>query len=214
MQVWRRLAAKGEKLDLVIGSDTIVAHAGLILEKPRDETHAVEMLKGMVAFPPPITPRCAQTGVFLQRQTLPLSAGRVPQARRPNHASRLRHRPIGLSGTSHEVFSGVALLYPTQGFTDPSECCFVEMTKVNFAPLDDATIRAYVASGEPMDKAGGYGIQVQHPPRHFTAALITVAAFGVEVASKTGFGEDFHHEGLIIETDSRRCARRRWAGAL
>ena len=35
-----------------------------------------------------------------------------------------------------------------------------ERTDVEFAPLSDAAIRAYIATGEPMDKAGGYGLQV------------------------------------------------------
>jgi septum formation protein len=136
--VWRRLAAQGEKPDLVIGSDTIVAHGGMILEKPRDETHAFDMLKG----------ECS---------SLPIHR---PIAIFPSHVHV--SPPADLSGTSHEVFSGVALLCPPQGSQggEPEECCFVEMTKVNFAPLEDATIKAYVASGEPMDKAGGYGIQV------------------------------------------------------
>ena len=35
----------------------------------------------------------------------------------------------------------------------------LSVSEVRFCPLDEATIRAYVATGEPMDKAGAYGIQ-------------------------------------------------------
>lgn len=58
-----------------------------------------------------------------------------------------------LSGRVHQVLTGVSLRTPT------STLSFVETTEVVFAKLPDAVISAYVASGEPMDKAGAYGIQ-------------------------------------------------------
>ena len=41
----------------------------------------------------------------------------------------------------------------------PLALCRCERTRVTFRPLSDAAIAAYVATGEPMDKAGAYGIQ-------------------------------------------------------
>ena len=58
-----------------------------------------------------------------------------------------------LSGRSHEVITGVALLCG-----DRQEV-FHCVTKVNFYDLTDEEIDAYVATGEPADKAGAYGIQ-------------------------------------------------------
>lgn len=58
-----------------------------------------------------------------------------------------------LSGGSHLVITGVCLLGP--GVEDAR----AETTTVSFSPLSDADIREYVATGEPMDKAGAYGIQ-------------------------------------------------------
>lgn len=59
-----------------------------------------------------------------------------------------------LSGRTHEVMTGLALYVPGRGMhTDTT------VTRVRFAPLSDQEIEAYVASGEPMDKAGAYGIQ-------------------------------------------------------
>jgi septum formation protein len=58
-----------------------------------------------------------------------------------------------LAGRDHQVHTAMAARY--QG----REASAVESTRVWFRPLDDATIRAYVATGEPMDKAGAYGIQ-------------------------------------------------------
>lgn len=60
-----------------------------------------------------------------------------------------------LSGRAHVVHTAYALALP--GRDAPVEA--VESTTVRFHPLDDAEIAEYVASGEPMDKAGAYGIQ-------------------------------------------------------
>lgn len=58
-----------------------------------------------------------------------------------------------LSGREHEVYTGV---YITDGEKSES---FVSCTKVEFYPLSDETIRSYIATNEPRDKAGAYGIQ-------------------------------------------------------
>jgi len=58
-----------------------------------------------------------------------------------------------LSGRTHEVLTGVCL--KGKDFEDVQ----VETTEVRFARLSDEEIEEYVASGEPMDKAGAYGIQ-------------------------------------------------------
>lgn len=59
----------------------------------------------------------------------------------------------GLSGNRHEVITAICLRSGSGLIAD------LETTAVWFAPMSDAEIAAYVASGEPMDKAGGYGIQ-------------------------------------------------------
>jgi len=58
-----------------------------------------------------------------------------------------------LSGRRHEVVTGVALAY--RGVLVSGR----DVTEVVFAPLDDATIASYVASGEADDKAGAYALQ-------------------------------------------------------
>lgn len=58
-----------------------------------------------------------------------------------------------LSGKEHEVFTGVFI---TDGEKSES---FVSCTKVEFYPLSKETIESYIATKEPMDKAGAYGIQ-------------------------------------------------------
>lgn len=58
-----------------------------------------------------------------------------------------------LSGRTHTVFTAVAVAHDGQIRSG------VEETDVTFRPLDDATIARYIATTEPMDKAGSYGIQ-------------------------------------------------------
>jgi len=58
-----------------------------------------------------------------------------------------------LSGRSHRVITGVAVV------TAEGAEVAAEVTAVRFLNLSDEEIAAYVASGEPMDKAGAYGIQ-------------------------------------------------------
>lgn len=58
-----------------------------------------------------------------------------------------------LSGNTHRVLTGVAVHY--QGLTTYA----LSLSEVRFRALEDEEIRRYVLSGEPMDKAGAYGIQ-------------------------------------------------------
>lgn len=62
-----------------------------------------------------------------------------------------------LSGTTHQVYTGVAFAYSKGG--KHKNLSFYERTDVSFYPMSEAEITAYVHTGEPMDKAGGYGIQ-------------------------------------------------------
>ena len=65
-----------------------------------------------------------------------------------------------LSGRTHLVLTGVALIAPaTAGQVSRLRRARVCTTRVTFASLSDAELAWYVASGEPMDKAGGYAIQ-------------------------------------------------------
>lgn len=58
-----------------------------------------------------------------------------------------------LSGRTHQVMTGCTVLR--------NETCetFTEVTDIHFRPLSPGEIRRYVSTGEPMDKAGAYGIQ-------------------------------------------------------
>lgn len=58
-----------------------------------------------------------------------------------------------LSGNKHTVYTGVVVKSLDKLVK------FTEKTDVYFGPMDEDQIRGYISTGEPMDKAGGYGIQ-------------------------------------------------------
>jgi septum formation protein len=62
-----------------------------------------------------------------------------------------------LSGNTHRVYTGIALIGPSG-----ESLTFAEETDVTFRDLDEHEIDDYVASGSPLDKAGSYGIQDDH----------------------------------------------------
>lgn len=73
---------------------------------------------------------------------------------KPTDADHARSMLARLSGRDHTVHTGVALRSPEGGTASG-----VETTTVTFRPLEPSEIDAYVATGEPLDKAGAYGIQ-------------------------------------------------------
>ena len=96
--------AEGHPDIVVIAADTIVVVDGDIMGKPRDETHAAEMLRR-------------------------------------------------LAGREHTVYTAIAVARDSR--TESA----VEAVRVTFRALTGDEIAAYIATREPMDKAGAYGIQ-------------------------------------------------------
>ena len=72
---------------------------------------------------------------------------------KPKDKEQAKEMLRALSGRVHSVFTGVCLIYGSR------EVAFVQKTDVSFYPLSEEEIAEYVESGEPMDKAGAYGIQ-------------------------------------------------------
>lgn len=65
-----------------------------------------------------------------------------------------------LQGRKHDVHTGVALVVLGGSSPTPRVVqCFTDTAKIKIAPLTTEDIEAYVESGEPMDKAGSFGIQ-------------------------------------------------------
>ncbi|MCX7819024.1 MAG: Maf family protein [Kiritimatiellae bacterium] len=87
---------------------------------------------------------------------------------KPRDAAEARRMLRQLSGRSHSVITGVALIRQAPG-QRPRRRVFAVETRVLFRRLSAAEIAAYVRSGDPMDKAGAYGIQ--EGAAHFVRAV-------------------------------------------
>jgi septum formation protein len=90
---------------------------------------------------------CADTTVALGRRILGKPADAVDAAR----------MLADLAGRAHRVLTAVAVGRP--GARDDRTWAALSTSRVTFEPLSPAQIRRYVATGEPMGKAGAYGIQ-------------------------------------------------------
>lgn len=89
--------------------------------------------------------------VVLGADTIVVSDGRI--LGKPADEEGAREMLRSLSGRKHMVYTGVAILSKERRES------FVSATEVEFYPLEDEEINTYVSTGEPMDKAGAYGIQ-------------------------------------------------------
>ncbi|KAK1137550.1 hypothetical protein K0M31_002055 [Melipona bicolor] len=103
-EVYNRLKEDTVSPSLIIGADTMVTMGNIIYGKPKNNSHAFEMLSS-------------------------------------------------LANKEHVVYTGVCLKTPKK------EVNFYESTKVKFGDISEEQIWTYIKSGEPLDKAGGYGIQ-------------------------------------------------------
>ena len=87
----------------------------------------------------------------LGADTVVVAAGRI--LGKPADGDEAKSMLRLLSGRTHDVLTGVCLLDSGRRRT------FVERTVVRFKELSEQEVQAYVDSGEPLDKAGAYGIQ-------------------------------------------------------
>ena len=74
---------------------------------------------------------------------------------KPRNAGEARRMLAALSGRWHSVYTGVTMIDTRSGRT----LSRADVTRVHFVALTAQDIDAYVATGEPLDKAGAYGIQ-------------------------------------------------------
>lgn len=75
---------------------------------------------------------------------------------KPQDAADAKRMLRSIAGGSHQVYTGVTLI---RTGTQPQSVTFHEKTEVFLYPIPDAELDAYIASGDPLDKAGAYGIQ-------------------------------------------------------
>lgn len=154
---------------VVIGSDTVVVLDGRVLGKPGDEADAFDMLRALSGRTHQVYTGLACIGVGRETTltgdkfapaAIQLSADELIQrymaVNRPVNGAGtgegdgdvIRHGDIG----QYRVISALPDGPPTLlvGHT---------VSKVTFSPMRDEEIRAYIETGEPLDKAGSYGVQ-------------------------------------------------------
>lgn len=76
---------------------------------------------------------------------------------KPKDTQQAKEMLSMLSDNTHQVFTGVTILYKKQGGLKSET--FYDKTTVYTYPISDKEIDQYIMTGEPMDKAGSYGIQ-------------------------------------------------------
>lgn len=97
----------------------------------------------------------ADSALVIGADTIVVKDGRI--LGKPKDADDAFRMLCSLRDDVHQVYTGVSLILRDQ--EREQTVSFHEMTKVYFGPMTDAQIRAYIATGDPMDKAGAYGIQ-------------------------------------------------------
>ncbi|KAJ8602449.1 hypothetical protein CTAYLR_001276 [Chrysophaeum taylorii] len=133
-----------------------VETSGFEEDLPKTEPSAYVMetarCKGVEVFE-----RCGGNALVIAADTVVVGVDGAILEKPASEADALRVLS-SLSGRTHAVLTGVALFRRGRTIT------FFERTEVTFSPLSEDTIRAYIATGEPMDKAGSYGIQGRAGP--------------------------------------------------
>ncbi len=111
---------------------------------PYDEVGRVSKCKALA------TPR-EEGDTLIAADTIVVCEGKV--LGKPHDKEEAKAMLRLLSGRDHQVMTGCTVLRGERSET------FTEVTDIHFRPLSEKEIDRYVASGEPMDKAGAYGIQ-------------------------------------------------------
>ena len=119
-------------------------------EAPIDYVQRVAQAKALHGWQTVLWRRLLHQPVLAADTTLELDGEIIGKPVDAADARRILHR---LSGQTHRVLTAVCVVQEERVER------MLSISEVRFAPLDDAEIRHYVDSGEPMDKAGAYGIQ-------------------------------------------------------
>lgn len=111
---------------------------------PYDEVARVSRRKALAV-------QRTEDDVVIAADTIVVCEGKI--LGKPHDAAQAKAMLALLSGRDHQVMTGCTVLRGETGKT------VTEVTDLHFRPLSQKEIDRYVASGEPMDKAGAYGIQ-------------------------------------------------------
>lgn len=130
-----------------------IDETSLIAESPEKLTEALAESKARWVFARLQNDQFPSRGVVLGADTVVVLDGQV--LGKPVDAEDAKSTLRYLSGRTHQVITGVCLISIPEGKIDT----WHEITHVTFRVLSESEITSYVMTGEPMDKAGAYGIQ-------------------------------------------------------
>lgn len=120
-------------------------------ESPRDGEHVAELVRRLAAEKAAVVAGRRPGSVVIGADTVvALDDESLGTPANESDAAEMLRR---LSGRTHQVLTAVAVVTGEQCVTG------LDQTNVTFGPIDQRLIEAYVATGEPLDKAGGYGLQ-------------------------------------------------------
>lgn len=164
-----------EALEVVLAGESPTAYVQRVTQLKLDAAVARLKKRGL----PPAPVLCSDTTVALARRIYG----------KPDDAVDAERMLAELAGTTHRVLTAVAVQHGRKRQQALS------VSRVTFAPMSKAQIRAYVASGEPMGKAGAYAVQgrvamfishisgsysgIMGLPLHETAGLLRAASLKI-----------------------------------
>ena len=153
----------------------VAAFMPTTMSAPIEATHrALESIQRVKDHP------CGKGAAVLGADTVVALDGRI--LGKPKDEEDAFEMLSALSGRVHEVFTGVCLLCPA-GDAKEKTALRCARTLVEFETLSEAFIRAYIASGSPMDKAGAYGIQDGGLVRRIEGSYSNVVGLPLELLS-------------------------------
>jgi septum formation protein len=117
-------------------------------ESPQDHVQRLANAKAEL-----VAARAVGPAIIIAADTVVALDGRI--LGKPRSSDDARHMLETLSGHTHSVITGVALIR----LPDAERRSFVETTLVHFAKLSEEELNRYLATDEPYDKAGAYAIQ-------------------------------------------------------
>ena len=133
------LGEDAEAIEAVAGQEAPAAYVQRVTELKLDDAVARHQRRGLPAAPI----LCSDTTVALGREILG----------KPQDEADAARMLKSLSGTTHRVLTAVAVAHGRK------TVAALSVSRVRFDVLSPAMVRAYVASGEPMGKAGAYAVQ-------------------------------------------------------
>jgi len=136
----------------MLGVENLVIRPALGEERADPALPPAELVKALAAHKArEIAAGAAADDVVIAADTIVYIDGRV--CGKPHSEAEAAQMLRTLSGRTHEVFTGVCVV------RNGRELCRADRSAVTFRPLSDEEIARYISTGEPMDKAGAYGIQ-------------------------------------------------------